>query len=323
MPSAIASTVRRRLQLVAGSTYAISLPKPWVEKNKLVKNQELLISGRGDGSLIISPHSTVPNVSLADFHVNVDEYGEGITTVLFSIYYLGAESLHIFSKAGLKQSDRSRVKAALRHMSGAEIVFEDANRIDIKVFLDTSKVDIGQLYYRVALLIGSSIDTITEGLNIDEISRNEDEVDRLYHLLTKIIVLSQLNFETLASSNIKNVYYLSPYFMISKKLENISDKIYVLSIYLSKSNKVKIKDVAPALAFLKEKLTAAALFLMNLDNQSFAKTDAAKVKAVEEQISCLKDMDVMKALGDALRFLVDVEEEMSSVSFYTRLIKQK
>ncbi len=87
MPSAIASTVRRRLQLVAGSTYSISLPKPWVEKNKLVKNQELLISGRGDGSLIISPHSTVPNVSLSDFHVNVDEYGEGITTVLFSLYY--------------------------------------------------------------------------------------------------------------------------------------------------------------------------------------------------------------------------------------------
>src|SRR3989304_495516 len=45
----------RKLQITGGSTYILSLPKPWVTQNQLKKGSALLVREEDDGSLSIAP----------------------------------------------------------------------------------------------------------------------------------------------------------------------------------------------------------------------------------------------------------------------------
>jgi len=321
MPDFVGETHRRKIQLIAGITYSISLPKKWVKEHGLKEKSELLLNEKSDGSLIISPSGQITKKEIDTFDLDIDSYKEDASQILFVLYYLGSENINIFSKKSMPFELKSRIKEALRHMSGTEIIFEDAQRIKIKVLLDKSKVDINQIFYRTALLINSSIDIILTNFNTEEIKGNEYEIDRLYHLIAKIILLSHADTSILLSSNIKNIYYLTSYLLISKKLENIGDSINNLSLYLSK-NQSKIKEIKKILLFFKESINSGINFFMNKEKKSFTKTDKEAIRNIGNEIEKLKDLNVIKHLDDILRFLVDVEEELTNISFYDKLISE-
>ena len=153
-------TVRRKIQLIAGSTYSVSLPKEWVLQNNLKEKEEVYITKKSDRSLVIFPELSEKVGQRDTFEFVIEDYKVDLTQILFVLYYLGFENITITSKKELTTEHRSKTKKALRHMVGTEIFFEDKNRIELKVLLDKSKVDINQLFYRTFLLISSSLDLI-------------------------------------------------------------------------------------------------------------------------------------------------------------------
>jgi len=48
---------RRKIQLIAGTTYSVSLPKEWVRKNNLKEKNEILFYEKNDRTLVISPYA--------------------------------------------------------------------------------------------------------------------------------------------------------------------------------------------------------------------------------------------------------------------------
>jgi len=61
---------------------------------------------------------------------------------------------------------------------------------------------------------------------------------------------------------------------------------------------------------------------MNKEKKSFTKTDKEAIRNIGNEIEKLKDLNVIKHLDDILRFLVDVEEELTNISFYDKLISE-
>ena len=80
----------------------------------------------------------------------------------------------------------------------------EKDKLTIKVLLDKSKIDIYQLFYRLHLIIDSEMDEITHEASKETIMFYEREIDRLYHLSTKIIKMSLVDTNVLASSKIEN-----------------------------------------------------------------------------------------------------------------------
>ena len=150
-------------------------------------------------------------------------------------------------------------------MSGTEISYEDSHSVIIKVLLDKSKVDIMQIIYRISLIIKSSISNLIDNKDIDEIKMNENEIDRLYHLLIKMISLSLTDSCVLKSSKITNVSLIPYYFLIGKKLENIADNIENISQHLSDTKK-QFEDRDKTLDVLGEELKILISYLMG-DNK--------------------------------------------------------
>ncbi len=205
-------------------------------------------------------------------------------------------------------------------MSGTEITYEDKKKIDIKVLLDKSKVEITQVLYRIVLIIESSILSIIEKLDLNELRINENEIDRLYHLMAKMISISLIDSKILNSSKINNISLIPSYFLISKRLENIGDSLYYLSKYLYK-NKVKFMKKNFLSLILKE-LDRSARYLIAKNKGVFVKEEA-KFKEALKDISLCEDKEVASYLKDILRYLIDIQEEIVNLSFYHKLISKE
>jgi len=315
-------TIRRRIQLIAGSTYSVSLPKKWVLQNRLKEKDEVAIHQRGDNSLVVMPGAEASAKNNESFNLVIEEYKEDIIQVLYVLYYLGFQKVTVKSKSGFTLEQRLKVKESLRHMVGTEIFHEDEQSIVFNVLLEKSKVNINQLFYRTALIIGSSIDILLERGNHEEIRRNEDELDRLYNLISKIIFLSHTSPEVLVTSGIGYTHLFSPYLLTGKKLENISDEIEKLAAHLKRKKQADPR-MRSALAFLKENLHENMKFFMKAEMTGFTKTEPGRVDKIRSSADRIADLTVRKHIMDCLRLVVDIEEELTTVSFYRRLIADK
>ena len=312
--------LRRKIQLIAGSTYSVSLPKDWVLKNKLKEGKEIAFFEKDDRSLIISAGS-VSEKTISEISLNIDEYANAIDQILFALYYLGFENINLFSKKGLAKDVETRIRVTLRHMSGTEIIHEDENTMQIRVLLEKSRIDIRQVLYRISLIIESSIASFAEGLNMEETRANENEIDRLYHLAAKVISLSLVDSNILRSSQIKNVSLTPSFLLISKKMENIADFIEDTADYASR-NKMQSGRVKEVLDFVKERIKRSILYIMGKQVKIFEKTPVEKVKSVNAQIFGIKDKTVQAYLEDIMRYVIDIEEETVNISFYNKLISE-
>jgi phosphate uptake regulator len=315
-------TYRRKIQLVAGVTYTLSLPKKWVQKQKLKDKDELSITESGDGSLMISPHMHSSKAKIGAFHLDIDAYTEDISQMLFVLYYLGAEDIVVFSKKEIPAQTRSKIKDTVRCMVGTEIVSEDSRHVNITVLLDKERVSINQIFYRISLLLKASIGSLVGQFDLKELERNEEEIDRLYHLISKIIVLSHTNAGILLSSGIGNSHYLTSYLLIGKKLESIGDSLYKLALY-TKGNREKTKESEKIIAHIREHIEASMKFLMNREHKSFTKTGREAVNEWHSKIQKVRDVTVLMHLDDMMRYMRDVEEELTNISFYHKLIREK
>jgi len=306
----------RKIQLVAGSTYTISLPKEWVKRNHLKEQQNLQLYEGNDHTLIISPE-TSKEKKTDELSINVDDYQHNIDQILLAVYYLGTETIRLHSKKELRKDTKARIRKALSCMSGTEISYEDKNTITIKVLLDKSKVNLTQLIYRISLIIESCIANITDELNIEEIRINENEIDRLYQLIVKIISLALIDANVLHSSEIRNISLVPSYFLISKRLENISDSLYNLAeyYYVEKIHPEGIKDL---LLPLKEELSRTITHLLK-PSKIFEKSKESTVISIRNNINKTKNTNVRNYIEEIVRFWIDIEEEVVIISFYTKL----
>src|SRR3989338_4436309 len=122
---------KRKIQLIAGSTYSISLPKEWILKNKLKEKDELNILEKDNGNLIISSNTNERTID--SIKLNIEDY-KNIDRILYSCYYLGIETIDINSKKGFfKEETFLRVYI---NCFNAKIITRIQNRINIFIIFN-------------------------------------------------------------------------------------------------------------------------------------------------------------------------------------------
>lgn len=309
---------RRKIQLIAGTTYSVSLPKAWVLKNKLRAGDDIIIDEKGDNKLILHIKEFEKSAP-SEMTLDIAEYGELATQAIFTLYYLGIEDITIkSSKEILSKEQRTRIRKTLSQLSGAEITYEDSHIIKVKLLIDSTKLDAIQTIYRMILIVENSISTLIDGPELEDLRVNEEEIDRLYNLMVKMISSSLLEPNVLQASNIKHVSLIPSFFMISKKLENLGDHAYYLGEYLI--NKKQTCFHKP-LQELNSELHRCGAFVLKIDKGLFSKMELKKKKRIKEAISKTEDRAIFDFLYDMLRYLNDIQEELISISFYKQLIK--
>lgn len=311
----------RKIQLIAGTTYTVSLPKQWVKKNNLKEKNEVSIEENSDGILYIHPKSIEEN-KLDEITLNIDEYMDIIDQVIFALYYLGISNITIFSKKELTKKALLKIRKNLTYMSGTEITYADKNKVSIKVLLDHTKINLPQVLYRMYLIIESSLVTLSGKLDMDELTFNEDEIDRLYHLLSKIISMSIRDPNMLRSSDINNIFATPFYFLVNKRFEDVADNIYNLSKYLKRTG-MKCKLIKKLIPLIKRKMNRCVTYIIKKRAIFFKKTDQKKLNEINNIIQGIDDRICRNYFEGIVRYIIDIEEAIGNISLYNKLIKEK
>lgn len=180
----------RKLQMIGGgSTYAISLPKAWVEARGLRAGDEMTLGPRPDGSLVLlAPR----RVSLAEPERTLDVDGQAPDEILRGIIGL---YLNGFSIVSLRYGPRSAqaaqrgVTEACARLHGLQVVEEGPGRITLQDLAEPRDFNMEKGLRRMHLLAHQML-AIAGRQPLDaealaDIARHEAELDRLHTLLLK------------------------------------------------------------------------------------------------------------------------------------------
>src|SRR4030042_267323 len=219
----------RKLQKTGGSTYIVSLPKPWVLSSKLKEGDSGSMTGDENGLLILDPTLGSHRLSsMAEVFVDEDDDSQHLLRRLIGRYISGHDQIVVRSRTRIPSDIRKVVRDFTRKVIGPQIVEESSNVISIQDVADHSHLDMRKILRRMHLMSRSmhvdAMEAMLSGnkeLAGDVVSR-DDEVDRLYWFVSKqqsMVVRDSAVARKMGLSIAEASFYLSA----SKALERIAD----------------------------------------------------------------------------------------------------
>ena len=182
----------RKVQFTGGSSYVLTLPKDWVDAQKIKKNDPLGIEVQPDGTLLVT--KTIEQEPLQrKKEFPVDEVTEPayLFRLLIGAYISGITTIVISSKERLPSFVRVVVRDFTQMTIGQEVIEETDSAITLKDLLNPSEIPFANTIKRMFVIVKAmhedaitAIRTGNSSLAADVTARDND-VDRLHWLIAR------------------------------------------------------------------------------------------------------------------------------------------
>src|SRR5687767_13206421 len=97
----------RKLQVTGGSTHVVSLPKKWIDRNRLGRSDPIAIHEEPDGSLLLVPHGEARATGRSlTLDLAADDPPEHVVRRLVGAYLAGASEIVV--KMGNRMDPKSK-----------------------------------------------------------------------------------------------------------------------------------------------------------------------------------------------------------------------
>lgn len=314
---------QRRIQIIGGTTYSVSLPKEWALKYDIKTSDEVRIYERADGVLELNARKNYVERNLNSvFEFYIEEYDEEVGQMIYVLYYLGFREVIIKSKEKITTKKRRLFKDILEKLAGAEIIDESETVIHYKVLIDISDINIHQLFYRISLIIMSTIESILENKDFGGIERNSREISRLYNLVFQMIIMAQKDSQVLLSSGITNYHYILSYQNIARKLSLLSDNIFELCSLLGEELKCDV-GFHNFMNSIGDNLKEDMIYFMNKESKKYTRFDREFFDKLKEYEITVKYAPVKRIMIDMINCSKDIEISLTNISIYSTLIQKE
>ncbi|AAB90766.1 MULTISPECIES: phosphate uptake regulator PhoU [Archaeoglobus] len=223
----------RKLQLVGGSSYAISLPKEWISKHNLKQGDEVVLR-EFDEFIVVQPQTVEKEVKVVVRDIPSFEK-RFLRRFLGSIYSLGVDRI-VLEKGGIDRhiTDISEIS---HHFIGMEVLDCTSNSVVLQIFT-IPDFDIVTILKRMLQILSGLMGEMERSLplespNVKEIleriQRYEEDFDRLYLLAVRIV---NRGMKKIAVSNWDELRFLLGSRIIAKFYEEIADTLLIFSRYI-------------------------------------------------------------------------------------------
>src|SRR5919108_819343 len=219
----------RRLQKI-GSSILISLPSEWVKNHNLKKGNMVLIEVNRDNSISLFP-SDVSNENIKDVTIAYPPASmDSLVNQIYGAYLLGYDIIRIKGKSQISFDNRELIKYAMQKLVGLEIIDEDGFIIISQFLLDENALDAEKILRRMSSIVAGMYRDTLDGLRIKEssieklITSRDDEVDRQYFLLVRLIRSAMMDQKLASKLNLSNIDILD-YRVAANHLESAGDYI--------------------------------------------------------------------------------------------------
>ena len=192
----------RKLIRLGNSSFAISLPKEWIDKSNLKKGDKVFLVPNSNGEIIVSPEFKKPG---QDKRITINLDGKDETKIKreFTSAYINGNS--IFEFIGNTNKEKSRqIKKIVREYISCEVTEESENSIIAKDFFNFEEMNMNNFIRRMDNNLKEMFEIIIKGLEKKEITASEvnemDSIDldinKFYFLNSRIMIMG-LNNQTL------------------------------------------------------------------------------------------------------------------------------
>ncbi len=215
----------RRIQKTGGSSYIVTLPKEWIERNGLKKGDQVNIKITEENELLISPGKEIEKTKEIELKFKGENY-EHILRILISTYISGFKIIKIKGNEKLDENIIKAVEKFRNLVSGYEIVDEKVNEIVLQDISNPLELLPDKLLERMYNLTENMVrDSYITIKNNDiklgkEIVNRDLQVDKIYLTISRQLfhkLRSPSSIEGFDTTTIENIRF------VAKSLERISD----------------------------------------------------------------------------------------------------
>jgi len=218
----------RKLQKIGGSTYSVSLPKEWATEHHLEAGMPIHLYPHTDGSLVVRS-ATRDGGTLGSTNITLPTADAGaVERALRAAYAVGYESITLCPPDGatFDAEERRVVRRLVQTMVGLSVVEESADRLTVGTLLDAGEVSIRQsvvqLQFTACAMHRTAVEALPTGVGADRLTDRDDEVDRLFAMLTRHFTRSLSDFEEIDHLDVRRST-LFEYYLVAQQLERVAD----------------------------------------------------------------------------------------------------
>jgi phosphate transport system protein len=205
--------------------YVVSLPRGWINKNRLKKG-DLLAIDEGSGVLIFSVNSEEEKKE--EKSTTIDASGkklERLKAEIVSAYLNNYTTIEIVSKKIL--TNAVEIKEILRNLAGLEIMEQTSTRLVAKDLISINEISIEGIIRRMDIIIRGMIDDCAKCIegedHYESIYQRDTDVNRLFYLATRVIKNGLKNPRISKILN-RDPHQLNSDHLIVIRLEKIADR---------------------------------------------------------------------------------------------------
>ena len=181
----------RKLQLIGGSSYMISLPKNWIKQNELDQGDEILLDISNDIIKIIPKKYTEKHRIVRAVVNNIPKYDENfLRRFIIALYIQGLDEIILQDKL-LSPKIVEMISRIARGVIGMEVIDASGGKVVLRS-LTTAEFDVEGVLRRMSQIISGMMDSIIDCIRINdrdglkEIPKHEEDTDRLYLLAVRL-----------------------------------------------------------------------------------------------------------------------------------------
>jgi phosphate uptake regulator len=298
----------RRLQQI-GSSILVSLPSLWIKGNNLKKGSIVPVHINRDNSISIFPSEDdvadkIKELTIPYSSVSMDM----LVNQVYGGYLLGYDMIRIKASSQISFEDADRIKKAMRKLVGLEIVDEDGFHISAQFLLDADTLDAEKILRRMSAIVAGMYRDMLEAIKLKEnssirkvISGRDDEVDRQYFLLVRLIRSAMMDQKLAGKLDLSNIDILD-YRIAANLLESAGDYIVDLINAIDLSHIKAIDEIVEA-GVLVEKMREKSVVAFVNKNRSESGTVVKMYDEFIEIINSIKSRVDSKNLESTVAVL--------------------
>ena len=242
----------RRLQQI-GSSILVSLPSLWIKSNNLKKGSIVPVHINRDNSISIFASEDDTADKMKELTIPYPSVSmDTLVNQVYGGYLLGYDMIRIKASLQLSFEDADRIKKAMRKLVGLEIVDEDGFHISAQFLLDADTLDAEKILRRMSAIVAGMYRDMLEAIRLKQnsnirkvISGRDDEVDRQYFLLVRLIRSAMMDQKLAGKLNLSNIDILD-YRIAANLLESAGDYIVDLANTMDLSRIKAVNEIVEA-----------------------------------------------------------------------------
>lgn len=233
----------RKLQSTGGSTFTVSLPKPWVTAQGLQARDSLRVDWRPSGALRVTPLDSNQKTLQQTFFSTKNLPEKSLHDHLMGAYIAGSDEIYIDHQPDETKAVSGQVRRFLRSTRGFEIMDEGPNRTQLKCLMNAGDMplhaSLNRMYLQVTSLTRDILSVFEgEARNyIEDAEERESEVDALLYLIDRQVRILLDSHLVATKLNLTRTQALE-YANLARSLERMMDHSFSIATLILEHPKI-------------------------------------------------------------------------------------